>query len=96
MEPCPGPSRRATFSPNPWRTSCLQISKDRKVRLRTHHSTCGTPISHKRYCELGDEIPFENVTYGYRVDGNTYVAFSRVEIVAARPESSEIKGKIIT
>jgi len=66
------------------------ITMDRKVRFRMLHRACGTPISHKRYCEMGDEVPFEDVAYGYKVQKGRYVTFSRKEIEEARPESSEI------
>lgn len=68
----------------------VPITMDRKVRFRMLHRSCGTPISNRRYCELGEEVPFEDIAYGYKIQKGRYVAFSRNEIEEARPESSKI------
>ncbi len=58
------------------------------IHFRMIHKVCNTPVKYCRVCELGEEVPLEEVAYGYRVEGNEYVVFDRQEMEAARPRSS--------
>ncbi len=68
----------------------VPITKDKKISFRMLHKSCSTPISYKRFCEEGDEVPESETVYGYKVGRGKYLIFDKKEISAAKPESSKV------
>jgi DNA end-binding protein Ku len=66
----------------------VSITRDRHIRFRMLHRDCKTPISFKRYCQEGKEVPLQEIVYGYRLERNKYAILEKKEIDEAKPESS--------
>ncbi|MDD1675073.1 MAG: hypothetical protein LUQ17_00100, partial [Methanomicrobiales archaeon] len=52
--------------------------------------TLRKPISYKKICEKGDEVPDTEIVFGYEVTAGEYVLLEKAEIDAVKPESSSI------
>ena len=65
----------------------LSLIRDRRISFRMLHKSCKTPISFKRICQEGDEVPLADIIYGYPLDKNRYVLLEKKEIDSARPDS---------
>ncbi len=63
------------------------ITKDKRVGFRLLHRACKTRISYKRFCQEGDEVPLEDIVYGYPLQKNKYIILEKKEIEKAKPES---------
>jgi len=68
----------------------IPITKDNKISFRMLHKSCSTPISYKRFCEEGDEVPESEIVYGYKLDRGKYLVFDKKEIASAKPKSSKV------
>jgi DNA end-binding protein Ku len=68
----------------------VPITKDNKISFRMLHKSCSTPISYKRFCEEGDEVPESEIVYGYKLDRGKYLVFDKNEIASAKPQSSKV------
>ena len=68
----------------------VPITKDNKISFRMLHKSCSTPISYKRFCEEGDEVPESEIVYGYKLDRGKYLVFDKKEIASAKPQSSKV------
>jgi len=66
----------------------IPITVEKRPGFKMLHKSCSTPIHYKKYCEKGDEVPDNEVVYGYKLERNKYVVFDKKEIAGARPESS--------
>ncbi len=69
--------------------NAISITKDTHIRLRMVHRSCKTPISFKRFCQEGEEVPLKDIVYGYPLDKKNYVILEKKEINAAKPESKD-------
>ena len=69
--------------------SAVSITRDTHISLRMLHRSCKTPISFKRFCQEGDEVPLKDIVYGYPLDKKNYVVLEKTEIDAAKPESRD-------
>jgi len=67
----------------------VSMTRDRHIRFRMIHRECKTPISFKRICEEGKEVPLSEILYGYNLEKNKYVLLEKREIDAVKPESSD-------
>lgn len=65
----------------------ISITRDMHISLRMLHRSCRTPISFKRFCQEGEEVPLKDIVYGYPLDKKNYVILEKNEIDAAKPES---------
>ncbi|MBN1236357.1 MAG: Ku protein [Methanotrichaceae archaeon] len=65
----------------------LSMTRDMRISFRMLHKSCKTPISFKRFCQEGDEVPMADIVYGYPLGKSKYVVLEKKEIDAARPES---------
>lgn len=68
----------------------MPITIEKKISFRMLHQTCSTPISYKRYCEEGDEVPESEIVYGYKLGRGKYMVFDKKEIASAKPESTKV------
>lgn len=66
----------------------VSMTRDRHIRFRMIHNECKTPISFKRFCQEGKEVPMREVLYGYRLERNKYILLEKKEIDEVKPESS--------
>lgn len=69
--------------------SAVSITRDTHISLRMLHRSCKTPISFKRFCQEGEEVPLKDIVYGYPLDKKNYVILEKEEINAAKPESRD-------
>lgn len=69
--------------------SAVSITRDTRTSLRMLHRSCKTPISFKRFCQEGEEVPLKDIVYGYPLDRKNYVILEKKEINAAKPESKD-------
>jgi DNA end-binding protein Ku len=51
------------------------------------HRSCKTPISFKRICQEGEEVPLADTVYGYPLGKGKYVILEKKEIDSMKPES---------
>ena len=69
--------------------NAISITREKHIRLRMLHRTCKTPISFKRFCQEGEEVPLKGIVYGYPLDRKNYVILDKKELDAAKPESKD-------
>jgi DNA end-binding protein Ku len=68
----------------------LSLMKDKRISFRMLHRSCKTPISFKRFCQEGEEVPLDDIVYGYPLQKNKYVILEKKEIDKAKPESKKV------
>jgi DNA end-binding protein Ku len=68
----------------------VSVTRDTHIRFRMLHRSCKTPISFKRFCQEGEEVPLEGIVYGYPLDRKKYVILEKTEIDKAKPESKDV------
>jgi DNA end-binding protein Ku len=68
----------------------LSLTKDRHISFRMLHRSCKTPISFKRFCQEGEEVPLVDIVYGYPLQKNKYIVLEKKEIDEAKPESKRV------
>ena len=68
----------------------VPITRDKKISFRMLHKSCSTPITYKRFCEEGDEVPESETVYGYKLGRGKYLIFDKGELSSAKPESSKV------
>lgn len=68
----------------------VPITRDKKISFRMLHKKCSTPVSYKRFCEEGDEVPESETVYGYKLGRGKYLIFDKKEISSAKPASSKV------
>ncbi|MGA9097667.1 MAG: Ku protein [Methanotrichaceae archaeon] len=69
--------------------NAVSITRDTHISLRMLHRSCETPISFKRFCQEGEEVPLRDIVYGYPLDRKNYVVLEKKEIDAAKPGSKD-------
>ena len=69
--------------------NAVSITRDTHISLRMLHRSCKTPISFKRFCQEGEEVPLKDIVYGYPLDRKNFVALEKKEIDAVKPESKD-------
>lgn len=67
--------------------NAVSITRDPHISLRMLHRSCKTPISFKRFCQEGEEVPLKDIVYGYPMDRKNYAILEKKEIDAAKPQS---------
>jgi len=55
----------------------IPITIERKISFRMLHRKCKTPISHKLFCEEGDEVSKSEIAFGYKLKGHDYLVFDK-------------------
>ncbi len=65
----------------------LSMIRNTRISFRMLHRSCKTPISFKRYCQKGEEVPLADTVYGYPLGKNKYVILEKKEIESQKPES---------
>ena len=68
----------------------LSLMKDKRISFRMLHRSCKTPISFKRFCQEGEEVPLDDIVYGYQLQKNKYVILEKKEIDKAKPDSKKV------
>jgi DNA end-binding protein Ku len=68
----------------------LSLTRDKRISFRMLHRSCKTPISFKRFCQEGEEVPLDDIVYGYQLQKNKYVILEKKEIDKAKPESKKV------
>jgi DNA end-binding protein Ku len=68
----------------------IPLIRDRSIHFRMIHEKCETPISYKKVCEKGEEVPDSEIVYGYEITRGEYVLLNKEEIDEAKPESSSV------
>jgi DNA end-binding protein Ku len=68
----------------------VPMTIEKKSGFRMLHNRCNTPISYKKFCGEGDEVPQSEIVYGYKLDRGKYLVFDKKEIASAKPESSKV------
>jgi DNA end-binding protein Ku len=68
----------------------LSLMRDKRISFRMLHRSCKTPISFKRFCQEGEEVPLDDIVYGYQLQKNKYVILEKKEIDKAKPESKKV------
>lgn len=68
----------------------IPITIEKKIGFRMLHQSCNTPISYKRFCGEGDEVPASEIVYGYKLERGKHLVFDKKEIASAKPESSKV------
>jgi len=68
----------------------LSLTRDKRISFRMLHRSCKTPISFKRFCQEGEEVPLDDIVYGYPLQKNKYVILEKKEIDKAKPESKKV------
>jgi DNA end-binding protein Ku len=68
----------------------IPITIEKKIGFRMLHQSCNTPISYKRFCGEGDEVPVSEIVYGYKLERGKYLIFDKKEIASAKPQSSKV------
>jgi DNA end-binding protein Ku len=66
----------------------VPITRDKRIHFRMLHRKCQTPIHYSRVCEEGEDVPADEIIYGYRLARGKYVLFEKSELNESRPESS--------
>ena len=65
----------------------LSMIRNTRISFRMLHKSCKTPISFKRICQEGDEVPLADTVYGYPLGKGKYVILEKKEIDGMLPES---------
>ncbi len=68
----------------------IPLIRDRSIHFRMIHDKCETPISYKKICQEGEEVPDSGIIFGYELTHGEYVLLKKEEIEEAKPESSSI------
>ncbi len=68
----------------------ISLIRDRSIHFRMIHEKCETPISYRKFCEKGEEVPDSEIIFGYEVTRGEYVLLKKEEIEEAKPESSSV------
>jgi DNA end-binding protein Ku len=68
----------------------IPLIRDRSIHFRMIHEKCETPISYKKICEKGEEVPDSEIIYGYELTRGEYVLLKKEEINEVKPESSSV------
>jgi DNA end-binding protein Ku len=68
----------------------IPLIRDQSIHFRMIHEECETPISYKKFCEKGEEVPDSEIVYGYELTRGEYVLLKKQEIDEAKPESSSV------
>ncbi|MDD1678063.1 MAG: Ku protein [Methanomicrobiales archaeon] len=68
----------------------IPLIRDKAIHFRMIHEKCETPISYKKYCEKGDEVPDSEIVFGYELTRGEYVLLRKEEIDEVKPESSSV------
>jgi DNA end-binding protein Ku len=68
----------------------IPLIRDRSIHFRMIHERCETPLSYRKFCEKGEEVPDSETVYGYEITRGEYVLLKKEEIDEAKPESSSI------
>jgi DNA end-binding protein Ku len=64
----------------------LTAIRDRDLHFRQLHAKDGAPIEVQRWCSEEDvEVPYEEITHGYELDGGEQVVVSDEELAALEP-----------
>jgi DNA end-binding protein Ku len=67
----------------------VPITRDKRIHFRMLHRKCQTPIHYSRVCEEGDDVPADEIVYGFRLAKGRYILFEKSELNDVRPESSD-------
>jgi len=65
----------------------LSMTRDLRISFRMLHRNCKTPISFKRICQEGEEVPLADTVYGYPLGKGKYVILEKKEIDSMKPSS---------
>ena len=65
----------------------LSMTRDMRISFRMLHRSCKTPISFKRICQEGEEVPLADTVYGYPLGQGKYVILEKKEIDSMKPGS---------
>jgi Ku protein, prokaryotic len=68
----------------------VPLIRDRSIHFRMIHEKCETPLSYRKFCEEGEEIPDSEIVYGYEITRGEFVLLKKQEIDDAKPESSSV------
>jgi DNA end-binding protein Ku len=68
----------------------VPITIERRIGFRMLHKKCNTPISYRKFCEEGDEVPQSEIAYGYKLERDKYLVLNKKEIDSAKPKSSKV------
>ncbi len=68
----------------------IPLIRDRSIHFRMIHKNCETPISYKKFCDRGEEVPDSEIVFGYELSRGEYVLLEKEEIDHAKPESSDV------
>lgn len=64
--------------------------QQKEVRFNQIHAADGGRVEMKRFCTAGDhEVPYEEITKGYKLGGDEYVTVSKEELEQIAPGKSE-------
>ncbi|MEM0359623.1 MAG: Ku protein [Candidatus Hadarchaeales archaeon] len=65
-------------------------TKARGTALRTLHSSCHTPLQHKRWCPRCEkEVPLEEVEYGFELSKTRIVPLKEEELLGIQPKKAK-------
>ncbi len=68
----------------------VPITIERRTGFRMLHNKCNTPISYRKFCGEGDEVPQSEIAYGYKLERDKYLVLNKKEIDSAKPKSSKV------
>jgi DNA end-binding protein Ku len=68
----------------------IPITIERRTGFRMLHKKCNTPISYRKFCGEGDEVPHSEIAYGYKLERDKYLVLNKKEIDSAKPKSSKV------
>ena len=68
----------------------VPITTERRTGFRMLHKKCNTPISYRKFCGEGDEVPQSEIAYGYKLERDKYLVLNKKEIDSAKPKSSKV------
>ena len=68
----------------------IPITIERRTGFRMLHKKCNTPISYRKFCGEGDEVPQSEIAYGYKLERDKYLVLNKKEIDSAKPKSSKV------
>ncbi|MDH7592977.1 MAG: hypothetical protein QHG99_01295 [Methanomicrobiales archaeon] len=68
----------------------MPLMRDRTIRFRMIHEKCGTPISFRKFCGEGIEVPDGEIVFGYEISKGEYVTLKKGELEEVKPESSRV------
>jgi len=68
----------------------VPITIEKRTGFRMLHKKCNTPISYRKFCGEGDEVPQSEIAYGYKLERDKYLVLNKKEIDSAKPKSSKV------